>query len=71
MSYKKFLCKDHVDVVKVGPTNLEFVDDSFYAEYECFSYKLDEIENLDMGFCIEYKTFSFDPIITYHRFEPS
>jgi len=30
----------------------------------------DEIESLDVSFCVEYKSFVFDPIITYHFFEP-
>ena len=48
----------------VEPTNLEFDDDIIYVEYEYFSYGLDENEALDVGFCVRYKSFSFDPIIS-------
>ena len=40
-------------------------------KYESFSCGLDEIESFDMGFCLEYESFSFDPNITSHLFEPS
>jgi len=41
------------------------------VEYESFSYESNEIESLDVRFCVEYESFCFDPIITYHLFEPS
>jgi len=37
-----------------------------FAEYECFSYGLDKIESLDVDLCVDYESFSFAPIITYH-----
>jgi len=33
-------------------------------EYESFSYGFDINEGRDEGFCIEYESFTFDPIIT-------
>jgi len=43
------------DVVKVGPTNFEFSDDIFCVEHKFFSYGSDEIEGLDLRFCVEYE----------------
>jgi len=48
----------------VEPTNLEFYDDIPCMEYESFSYGLDKNEDLDVGFCIQCKSFSFNPIIS-------
>jgi len=53
------------DVVKFVPTNLEFD----VAEYKCFSYGSDKIESLDVDLCVDYESFSFAPIITYHFYE--
>ena len=33
-------------------------------EYESFSYGFDINEGRDEGFCIEYESFSFDPMMT-------
>ena len=55
------------DMDTVLPTNVEFD----IVEYESFSRDLDKIECLDVGFYVEYESFFFDPIITYHLFEPS
>jgi len=63
-SEEPFVQESCDDMVKVGPTNLEFD----VVEYESFSGRSDEIESLDMGFCIEYESFFFDPITTYHLF---
>jgi len=45
------------------PNILDFNDDILYAEYESFSCGFDVAEGLDVGFNIEYESFSFDPII--------
>jgi len=34
-----------------------------YAKYESFSYELDVTEGFDVGFHVEYESFSFDPVI--------
>jgi len=41
------------------PIILDFDDDILYAEYEFFSYGLDVTEGFDVGFHVEYQTFSF------------
>jgi len=48
----------------VEPTNLEFDHYILYVEYESFSYGLDESEGLDAADCVQYKSFSFDPVIS-------
>ena len=50
------------DVVTFVPANLTFD----VAEYECFSYGSNKIESLDVDLCVDYESFSFAPIITYH-----
>jgi len=42
---------------------LDFDDDILYAEYESFSYGLDVTEGFDVGFHVEFETFSFEPVI--------
>ena len=54
---------------EVEPNNLEYDDDILSVEYESFSCGFDINEGLDEGFCVEYESFSFDPIITALRFE--
>jgi len=48
---------------------LEFDIDIFSIECEYFSCGFDINEGLDEGFCVEYESFSFDPIITALPFE--
>jgi len=43
---------------------LKFYDDILYAEYESFSCGFDVNEGLAMCFCVQYESFSFDPIIS-------
>jgi len=45
------------------PTILDFDNDILYAEYESFSCGFDVNEGLDVGFHVEYESFSFDPVI--------
>ena len=54
------------DMVKLVPASLEFD----IVEYACFSYGSDKIESLDVDLCVDYESFSFAPIITYHFYEP-
>jgi len=42
---------------------LDFDDDILDAEYESFSYGFNVTEGLDVGFHVEYESFSFDPVI--------
>jgi len=42
---------------------LDFDDDILYTEYEYFSCGLDVTKGLDVGFPIEFESFSFDPVI--------
>ena len=42
---------------------MEFDDDILYAEYESFSCGFDVTKGLDVGFNVEYESFSFDLII--------
>ena len=44
-------------------TMLDFNDDILYAKYESFSCGFDVTEGLDVGFHVEYESFSFDPVI--------
>ena len=53
----------------VEPPNLEFDDDILSVEYESFACGLNENESLNVGFRIEYESFSFDLIITDYLFE--
>jgi len=53
----------------VKPNNLKFDDDILSVKYESFSCEFDINESLDVGFCVEYESFSFDPVITDHLFE--
>jgi len=50
------------------PTTLEFNDDILSVEYESFSCGLDVNESFDGSFCIEYESFSFDPLIPLDPF---
>jgi len=43
-------------------TMLGFDDDILYAEYESFSYGLNVTEGFDVGFDVEFESFSFNPI---------
>ena len=47
----------------VEPINLEFDDDILCVEYESFSCGLDENKGLDIGFCVQYKSFSLNPLL--------
>ena len=42
---------------------MDFDDNILYAEYESFSCGFDVTEGLDVGFYVEYESFSFDPVI--------
>jgi len=42
---------------------MKFDDDILAMEYECFTCGLGKKESLDVGFCVEYELFYFDPII--------
>jgi len=44
-------------------TMLDFNDDILYAKYESFSCGFDVTEGLDVGFHVEYESFSFDSVI--------
>jgi len=52
-------------------TNLEFDDDPFSVEYESFLCGFDVNKGLNVDIYVDYKSFSFDPIITNHLFGPS
>jgi len=56
---------------EVESTNLEFDDHILFVEYEYFSWGFDINESFDEGFCVEYESFSFDPIIMDILFESS
>ena len=62
MSRKKLFHQELCDDV-TEPTILDFDDDILYAEYQSFSCGFDVIKGLDVGFHLEYESFSFDPII--------
>ena len=53
------------------PTNLKYDDDILSTANEPFSYGLDDNESLNVGFCVQYESFSFDPIIIGHILEKS
>jgi len=42
----------------------------FLRNMNCFLVGFDVNESLDVGFCIEYESFSFDPIISDPILEP-
>ena len=46
------------------PPTLKYEDDIFSIEYESFSYGRDDNKGLDVGFCVQYESFSFDPILS-------
>jgi len=56
-------------VKEVEHSSLKFDDDILSMEYESCSYGLDINESFDECFCVEYDSFSFDPIITDHPLE--
>jgi len=41
------------------------------VEYESFPFAFDVNESLDVGFCIGHDSFSCNPAITNHLFEPA
>jgi len=47
--------------VEDEPITLEYDDDIFSIEYKSFSHGLDDDEGLNVGFYVEYESFSFDP----------
>jgi len=53
----------------IEPTNLDFDDDILIMEYKSFSYGFDVNVSLDVDLCVEYESFSFDPIQTALLFE--
>ena len=42
--------------------------DILSVDYESFSCGFDITASLDEGFCIEYESFSFDPLIPHESF---
>ena len=44
-------------------TMFDFDGDVLCAQYESFSFKFDVTKGLDVGFHVEFESFSFDPII--------
>jgi len=54
---------------QMEPTNVEFNDDILSMEYEAFLCEFDVNVGLDVDLCVEYESFSFDPIITGLLFE--
>jgi len=50
---------------------LEFDDDILGVEYESFSCRLNEDESLDVGFYVEYESFSFGLVSVDDLFDPS
>ena len=53
---------------EVEPTTLEFKGDILSVEYESFSYGFNFDENVDEGFCVDYESFSFNPLIPPESF---
>ena len=51
-------------VAVIGPTILDFNDDILSIEYESISYGFNVTMGLDVARCVEFETFSFDPILT-------
>ena len=47
---------------------MEFNVDILFVEYESFSCRFNITAHLDKGFCIEYESFSFDPLIPHDSF---
>jgi len=47
----------------IEPSILDFDDDILSIEYESFSCGFDITTSLDEGFCVEYESFSFNPLI--------
>ena len=50
------------------PTILDFDDSILSVEYESFSCGFDITASFDEGFCVEYESFSFNPLIPYESF---
>jgi len=53
----------------IEPNKLEFNDTILSVEYELFSCGFDINNSFDKVFCVEYESFSFEPIITDLLFE--
>jgi len=68
--HHEFNESEDICVRVVEPTNLQFDNDNFSVEYESFSCGFDVNEGLNVDTCVEYNSFSFDPVITNHLFEP-
>jgi len=51
-------------VMVIEPTTLKFDDDILSIEYESFSCGFDVNVGLDVDLCVEYESFSFEPIPT-------
>jgi len=46
------------------PITLEYDDNILFVKYESFSHGLDDNEGLGVGFCVQYESFSFGPLIS-------
>jgi len=56
-------CEEEVEL-----TILEFNNDILSVEYESFSCGFNFDKNFDVGFCVEYESFSFNPLIPPESF---